>query len=210
MNPSASQPTRPPAEPEAEARLLEQLRRGDEQAYERFVRANAGRMLATARRVVRNEEDAHDVVQEAFLAAFRALPDFAGQARLSTWLHRITVNAALMKLRSQRRRPELLLEDLSPEHGETPHVAPEQEPPFPAPDESLRRRDRHRTVRAGLARLPADYRTAIELRDLEERDTEETARLLGTTPGAVKTRLHRARQALRTLLEPELQADPVG
>lgn len=174
------------------------------------MRANAGRMLATARRLVRDEEDARDVVQEAFLAAFRALPEFAGQSRLSTWLHRITVNAALMKLRSQRRRPELRLEDLAPAFDETPRSALEQEPAFPAPDASVRGRQRQRAVRAGLARLPADYRTAIELRDLEERDTEETARLLGATPGAVKTRLHRARQALRALLPPELQADPVG
>lgn len=207
MTPSGPQSTRSPAE--AEVLLLEQLRRGEEQAYEMLVRANAGRMLATARRLLRDEEDARDAVQEAFLAAFRALPGFAGQSRLSTWLHRITVNAALMKLRSQRRRPELRLEDLAPEPDETPRIALEQEPVFAAPDASVRVRERQLAVRAGLARLPADYRTAIELRDLEERDTEETARLLGTTPGAVKTRLHRARQALRALLPPEL-ADAVG
>lgn len=208
MSASETKPTRPAAEREAESALLEQLRRGDEQAYERFVRAHAGRMLATARRIVRDEDDAQDVVQEAFLAAWRALASFHGEARVSTWLHRITVNAALMKLRSRRRRPELLLDDLVSAPDETPHGVIEQEPAFPAPDAGVLGRERRRSLRSALARLPDDFRTAIELRDLEERDTEETARLLGTTPGAVKTRLHRARQALCALLEPQLRADP--
>jgi RNA polymerase sigma-70 factor, ECF subfamily len=203
MSSPATRPTSPSSPSAEETLLLERLRRGEEPAFEILVRTNGGRMLATARRMMRNEEDARDVVQEAFLAAFRALPAFAGQSRLSTWLHRITVNAGLMKLRSQRRRPELGLEDLAPAGVET-------EPPFPAPDARLRQRELQRSLRGGLDRLPEDYRTAIELRDLEERDTEETSRLLGTTPGAVKTRLHRARQALRTLLEPELRAEALG
>ncbi|HSJ98833.1 MAG TPA: sigma-70 family RNA polymerase sigma factor [Myxococcota bacterium] len=204
----SSSPTRPI--PDTEPLLLERLRQNDADAFETLVRANAGRMLATARRLMRNEEDARDVVQEAFLAAFRALPDFAGQARVSTWLHRITVNAALMKLRSQRRRPELLLDELAPGAEDELRAGVEKESVFPAPDEGIRHRELHRSVRAGLDRLPESYRTALVLRDVEQRDTEETARLLGTTPGAVKTRLHRARQALRALLEPELRAGALG
>lgn len=73
-----------------------------------------GRLLAVARRFLANEEDAHDVLQEAFFSAFRALPNFAGQSRLTTWLHRIVVNAALMKLRSRQRRPECSIDDLLP------------------------------------------------------------------------------------------------
>lgn len=206
-----SSPTRrptPPLPPE-ELELLGRLRCGDDDAFEALVRAHTGRMLATARRLVRNEEDARDVVQEAFAAAWKALPAFAGQSRLGTWLHRITVNAALMKLRSQRRRPELFLEELAPGLDDEPRTATAHEPAFAPPDAGVRHRELARVLHDALARLPEDYRTAIELRDLEERDTEETARLLGTTPGAVKTRLHRARQALRALLEPEL-AEALG
>lgn len=208
MSSPASAPTRPADD--GEALLLERLRRNDADAFETLVRGNGGRMLAIARRLMRNEEDARDVVQDAFLAAFRALPDFAGQSRLSTWLHRITVNAALMKLRSQRRRPELLFEDLSaPRDDERPELF-DADPAFAAPDAGIPRRDLQRTVSAGLDRLPEAQRRTLVLRDIEQRDTEETARLLGTTPGAVKTRLHRARQALRALLEPELRASALG
>jgi RNA polymerase sigma-70 factor (ECF subfamily) len=208
MSSPASAPTRPADD--GEALLLERLRRNDADAFETLVRGNGGRMLAIARRLMRNEEDARDVVQDAFLAAFRALPDFAGQSRLSTWLHRITVNAALMKLRSQRRRPELVFEDPSAPHDDERPGLFDADPAFAAPDAALPRRDLQRTVSAGLDRLPEAHRRTLVLRDIEERDTEETARLLGTTPGAVKTRLHRARQALRALLEPELHAGALG
>lgn len=208
MNPIASQPpTMPsPSDPDRdpERLLLARLRRGDQQAYAVLVRENGGRMLATARRLLRSDEDARDAVQEAFLAAFRALPGFEGQSRLSTWLHRITVNAALMRLRSRRRRPEGLIADLLPRFDEDGHRVLEAGDPTPWPDDALERRDLRAAVRRGLDQLPAAYRTVLVLRDVEQLDTEETARLLDTTAGAVKTRLHRARQALRTLLEREL------
>ena len=97
-----------------EAELRERLHRGDAQAFELLVRRHAGRMLAIARRLVGSEDDARDLVQEAFLAAFRAIDTFAGAARLSTWLHRIVVDAALMRLRSRRRRHEESIDDLLP------------------------------------------------------------------------------------------------
>ena len=86
-----------------EASLIARLRSGDEEAFELMVRTFGGRLLAVARRFVRNEEDARDVVQSAYLSAFRALETFEGACQLSTWLHRIVVNTALMRLRSQRR-----------------------------------------------------------------------------------------------------------
>src|SRR5262245_65193359 len=108
----------PIAEDEAEAALVAGLRAGVAAAYEEMVRSHLPRMLATARRVLGNEEDARDAVQDAFLSAFRALNSFEGQSRLSTWLHRIAVNAALMKLRSKRRRPERPITDLLPRFTE--------------------------------------------------------------------------------------------
>ena len=103
-----------PVQPTDEASLVAALRAGDERAFETVVRTYGGRLLSVARRFMRNDEDAQDVVQSAYLSAFRALETFEGTAQLSTWLHRIVVNTALMKLRARRRRPEESIEDLLP------------------------------------------------------------------------------------------------
>src|SRR6185436_3101732 len=89
-----------------DAALLAALRTGEEWAFETLIRTFGGRLLAVARRFTRNEEDARDVVQSAYLSAFRGLSEFKGDAQLSTWLHRIVVNTSLMKLRTRRRKPE--------------------------------------------------------------------------------------------------------
>jgi RNA polymerase sigma-70 factor (ECF subfamily) len=191
-----------------EAQLLTGLRAGDPQAYERLVRAYSGRLLAVARRFLANEEDARDALQEAFLSAFRAIGAFQEDARISTWLHRIVVNAALMKLRARRRKPEELIDDLLPTFQEDGH----RENPGPAWKETsetmLQRQETRALVRGCIDRLPESYRVVLLLRDIEELDTEETARLLDISPNAVKIRLHRARQALRTLLDPHFREDP--
>lgn len=189
----------------SEAALVARLRAGDEAAFEELVRRQGGRMLAVTQRLLGNTEDARDAVQDAFLAAFRGLQRFEGQARLSTWLHRIAVNAALMKLRSKRRRPEAPIDDLLPRFDTDGHRIDDTAPDRLA-DEEIDRAERGAAVRRALDRLPEPYRTVLVLRDIEELDTEETAAALGTSPGAVKTRLHRARQALRTLVLRELAA----
>jgi RNA polymerase sigma-70 factor (ECF subfamily) len=188
-----------------EAALLERLRAGDEQAFERLVREHSPRMLAVARRMLRSEHDALDAVQDAFLSAWKALDGFEGGARLGTWLHRIVVNAALMKLRTARRRKdEVSVEDLLPRFGEDGHVL---DPPSGwkvtaeaiAQDKELRV-----VVREAIDRLPDNYRGVLLARDIEGLDTKEAAEALGLSPNVVKTRLHRARQALRTLLNGHL------
>jgi len=184
---------------DGEAALLTRLRAGEQAAYEELTRRHGGRMLAVARRLLRHEEEAEDAVQEAFLAAWRALPRFEGQSRLGTWLHRIVVNAALMRLRARRRRPEAAIEDLLPHFDETGHRI-EDAPPLPAADTELARAQLRAAVRRCIDRLPESHRTVILLRDVEELDTREVATLLGISEAAAKVRLHRARQALRTLL----------
>jgi len=184
--------------------LVEQLRWGDDQAFASLVRQYAGRMLATARRLLRDEAEAEDAVQEAFLAAARAISGFAGGSKVSTWLHRIVINTALMKLRSRKRRAEDSIEDLLPSFDAGGHrigAAAAWETPS---DVLLERRETRAMVRGCIDRLPERYRTVLLLRDIEELDTQESADLLGTTANTVKIRLHRARQALRTLLEREL------
>lgn len=185
--------------------LLERLRSGNEDAFEELVRGNGARMLAVAQRMLRNEESAREVVQEAFTLAFRSLPDFEGRARLSSWLHRIVVNVALMRLRTERRHPEASIEDLLPRFHADGHRAPSDADSIDVTvGEALDSRSRAQLVRRCIASLPDSYRLVLVLRDIEERDTEETANLLGIGAGAVKVRLHRARQALKTLLQREL------
>jgi RNA polymerase sigma-70 factor (ECF subfamily) len=183
-----------------EASLVARLRAGDEEAFEDLVRTYGSRLLSVARRFVRNDEDAQDIVQSAYLSAFRALEQFEGNCQLSTWLHRIVVNTALMKLRSRKRKPEESIEDLLPTFQEDGHHV-EQFSDWSAPaDVLLERRQTRVTVRACIERLPDNYRGVLLLRDIEERSTQEVAEALAMTPTAVKVRLHRARQALSTLL----------
>jgi RNA polymerase sigma-70 factor (ECF subfamily) len=171
----------------AEAALLARLRVGDEGAYEELFRTHSGALMAVARRYLGDTDDAADAVQTAFVSAFRSLPRFAGTARLGTWLHRIAVNACLTKLRGRRRSRLVPLDDVFPAAA-TPE------------GDGLSRAETAAHVRAGVDQLPAAYRAVIRLRDLEGLGTVETARRLGTSEGVVKTRLHRARRALRTLL----------
>ena len=98
--------------------LVERLKAHDEEAFETMVRQYGGRMLATARRLLGNEHDANDAVQQAFISVFKSIAGFNGEARLSTWLHRIVVNAALAQMRYRRRRPELPIDDLLPRFDE--------------------------------------------------------------------------------------------
>jgi len=187
-------------------RLLAGLKAGDEQAFETLVRLYGGRMLAVARRFVKSDEDARDVVQSAYLNAFRSLGQFEGQCLIGTWLHRIVVNTALMRLRSRRRKPETSIDDLLPSFIEDGHHV-EQFSDWCAPADELLEREQHRAlVRACIDRLPDNYREVLILRDIEELSTEESARALSMTPTAVKVRLHRARQALSTLLRREFAA----
>lgn len=187
-----------------EAALVSRLRAGDDQAFAEFVRTHVGRLLATARRFFKSEDDARDAVQEAFLKVHTAIDRFEGGSRLSTWVHRIVVNACLMKLRSRRRHPEEPIDALLPSFLDEGHAA---EPVLPWEDDvvaRMERRELRSLVRAAIDRLPETYRTVLLLRDIEELDTSETAVLLAVTENAVKIRLHRARQALRTLLDPHL------
>jgi RNA polymerase sigma-70 factor (ECF subfamily) len=183
-----------------EETLLAGLRAGDEGAYELMVRAFGGRLLAVAQRILRNEDDAQDAVQSAYLSAFRSLHTFQGGCRLSTWLHRIVVNAALMKIRSRRRRPEASIEELLPAFLEDGHhVETYSQSDLPA-DAVLMREETRAMVRACIAHLPDRYRAILVLRDIEDVSNSEVAAMLGITPNAAKIRLHRARQALLTLL----------
>src|SRR6186713_1240593 len=112
-----------PANPESDAALVAKLQRGDDSAFEAIVRAHGGRLLAVARRFLGNDADAQDAVQDAFIRAFKSIHTFEARAQLHTWLHRILVNTALMKLRERRRRPTESIEDLLPNYSTDGHQA---------------------------------------------------------------------------------------
>jgi len=166
------------------------------------VRRHSGRMLATARRLLRSDDDAADALQEAFISAFRSIDRFAGNSRLATWLHRIVVNACLMKLRSRSRQPEVSIESLLPTFSSWGHHDHSVRNWRKLPIEEMLTDETRALVRRCIDMLPEDFRTILVLRDIEELSTEEAAAVVDITPGAAKVRLHRARQALRTLLEP--------
>jgi RNA polymerase sigma-70 factor (ECF subfamily) len=188
-----------------EAALVAALKAGDEDAFDTAVRRYGPHLLAVARRFMGHEQDAQDVVQDAFLSAFKAIDKFQGDSKLSTWLHRIAVNAALMKLRSRKRNQERPIDDLLPKFNDDGHMADAAARWAVTHDTAVDSREMRELVRHAIDQLPEGHRTILLLRDIEGHNTEETAELLDITPGAVKTRLHRARQALRTLLDPHMR-----
>jgi len=190
---------------DSDAALLAGLRAGSDDAFEQLVRLHGGRMLAVARRMLRVEQDAQDAVQDALLSVSRSIGSFEGGSRLTTWLHRIVVNASLMKLRSRRRKDELLIDDLLPRFMEDGHALEPAVPWSESAEALVQRSETARLVRDCIDKLPETYRVVLMLRDIEELDTGEAAVALGITPNAVKIRLHRARQALRTLLDPHFR-----
>lgn len=164
------------------------------------MRIHSGRMLSVCRRILRNDEEAKDAVQEAFVSAFRGLKNFEGTSQLGTWLHRIAVNASLMRLRSRKRRPEESIDDFQPTFKDDGHARIEPRDWSPSADQLVQSRETRDFVRGCIDQLPDSYRVVLLLRDIEEHDTAETAEILGVTDGVVKVRLHRARHALRRLL----------
>jgi RNA polymerase sigma-70 factor (ECF subfamily) len=194
-----------------EAELRARLRRGDVHAFDELVRENSPRLIALARRILRDEELARDVVQEAFFSAHRAIGRFNGDSRLSSWLHRITVNAALASIRRRKRRPETFL---SEEFGDREEdELPSGRSPWPldegdeSAEELVARGQERQLVRSCLRRVKESHRRVLTLRYLEELDTAETARILGIAPNTVKTRLLRARTAMRGMVERTIATD---
>jgi RNA polymerase sigma-70 factor (ECF subfamily) len=197
----SSSPGRPSARSvAAEAELVAGLKSGSEAAYEELVRTYGPALFAVARRYLPVEQDAQDALQEAFVNVSRSIRGFAGESRLSTWLHRVVVNCALMRLRSRRRHPEVPIQDVLLE--DVAHAG--QASWEWTASEILGQRELRQKVRDAVAALPESSRTAIVLRDVEGLELAEVARLLGIAVSTVKVRLHQARRTLRALLEPQL------
>lgn len=185
--------------------LIEGLKRGDEAAAIQLVTTHIGWMRGLAMRLLKDPVLAEDTVQDAFIKALRNIDKFEERAALKTWLHRITVNEGLMRLRKAKRLAEEPIDDLMPVYDRTDHRVEEPWAKLPDPDEMCERKDTGALVRSKISELPDGYRIVLQLRDIEELSTREVAELLDLTESAVKVRLHRARAALKTLLEPFLR-----
>src|SRR5712692_1058907 len=186
-----------------EPQLVARLRAGEESAFEQLVRSTSGRLLAAARRLLRNEEDACDAVQNAFVRAFQSLSRFRQESSISTWLHRIVINEALMRLRSRAKSDEPSIDDLLPAFKEDGHQTRDTVDWSETADKALERAETAELVRRKIDELPEIYRTVLLMHDIEEMSHAEIAESLGVSINVSKVRLHRARQALRTLLERE-------
>ncbi len=187
--------------------LVAALKAEDKRAGENLVRTHAPWMLSVARRILADSALAEDCVQEAFINVFRKIGDFEERSSLKTWLYRIVVNQALMKLRSRRNRNEAPIDDLLPAFDEN---ACRIEGPWQylaTPEEIFEREDRRALIHSKINELPESYRVILQLRDIEELTTREVAEGLGLSEANVKVRLHRARAALKRLLEPVLKGE---
>lgn len=183
------------------------LRAGDDHAVEVLVKTHASWMTAVAWRITRDQALAEDCVQEAFLNALNKISDFEGRSSLKTWLHRIVVNQALIKLRRRARANEVQIDQWLPEFDSHACRIEQHWPQIPTPEELLERQDNRAFILAQIDQLPESYRIVLQLRDIEELSTSEVAELTGLSESNVKVRLHRARSALKTLIEPLLRGD---
>jgi RNA polymerase sigma-70 factor (ECF subfamily) len=185
-----------------ESVLVAGLQAGDGLAFETIVKTYSSRLVATAARMLGSESDAQDVVQETMVAAWKNAGQFEARSSLYTWLHRITVNGCLARLRSMRSKTEVSISS----NAQPVSVAFEGLPTAwsePGPDLHARLAMR-RALQKALAQIPEEFRTVLLLRDVEELSSREVAERLGIPDATVRQRLHRARTAMAELLRPEL------
>jgi RNA polymerase sigma-70 factor (ECF subfamily) len=189
----------------SEAVLLKRAIGEDVSAFEELVRRTEDALYRLAMRYVRDESDAQEILQNAYLSAWRSLPTFEGRAKFGCWMHRITVNASLMLLRSRNRHHEIAIDDVEPmalndairQAAKKPRVCDK----WPQrPDEEYQSTELRRHIESAVNALPESLRETFLLRDVKEMSTEDTAGELGASTTAIKARLHRARRVLRESL----------
>ncbi len=177
--------------------LVSRAKSGDTDAFVELSRRHANRVFQATYRVTRNRQDAEDALQDAFLNAFIHMKNFEGRSSFSTWLTRIAINSALMILRKKRVCCEIPIDGDSLVGG---FAAWEPRSPMDNPESYYVRAEKHRLLRKAIQQLPPVYREVIQLRQAKERSLREIAQSLGITVSAVKSRMSRAKSALRTYM----------
>jgi len=186
---------------EVERRLVERLKRRDEAAFNVFMRTYKDRVFSLVLRMLNHRAEAEDLTQEIFITVFRTIDSFRGDARLGTWLYRVAINHCKNRVKSLDRRAR----KKSTEIDDAPEVEVSRGGPVTArvdrPDEATEGVELQDKIHAALAALDDDHRELIILRDVEGLAYEEIVQITGLPDGTVKSRLHRARAALRDALE---------
>lgn len=186
--------------PASDGDLLTQLAQGDQAAFEALMRRHNQRLFRVARAILRDDSEAEDALQDAYLDAYRHAASFRGEAQVSTWLSRIVVNRALMRVRSRKADPVLVpfaADAIDDAHDrEAPMIDP-AEPPY----EHLLRAEIRRALERRIDELPVTFRAVFVMRDVEDMTSQEVADILSLPVATVRTRLFRARALLRAALE---------
>lgn len=196
--------------PDGEARLewalIQRALAGEQKAYELLVVKYQKRIERLVARTVRDADAVPDIVQDTFINAYRALHQFRGDARFSTWLHRIAVNTAYKALQAKKRDPFIAFSDLALEDDEAQETFLPQAEPIndETPEAVVAARQLAQAVSAAMQALPPESRQALELREMEGLSYEDIARLMGTPVGTVRSRIFRAREAVAAQIAPLL------
>lgn len=183
----------------SDLQLIERFGQGCQASFEELVGRYETKAYNLALRLTRNPEDAEEVLQDVFVTVYRKVSGFEGKAKFSSWLYRITVNAAFMKLRKRKQNKSISLTEMLPQ---IQNKAIEQDIAFGARADSRAVHGEIRdALRAAIDRLPEEYRAVFMLRDVDGLSNQEVGKLLKLTTPAVKSRLHRARMMLRKKLK---------
>ena len=187
-----------PAADAPDAELARRVASGDTAAFEALMRRHNRTLFRTARAILRDDAEAEDALQEAYLQAYQAIGTFRGEAKLTTWFARIVANESLMRLRKQARRADIVPLQPAAVLDGIDQIADTDM--GKSPERSAERLQMRRLLEANIDALPDDYRTVFVLRAVEELSVEETAAVLGIPPATVRSRLFRARGLLREAL----------
>jgi RNA polymerase sigma-70 factor (ECF subfamily) len=190
---------------EATSAAIARILSGEAQLFHELIRPVERAVYVMLYTLLRNETDAEDVAQETFIKIYRNLRSFRGESKFSTWALSIARNEGLAWLRKKASRPEEPLEPVLEDSGGdfTPALLTDWRE---VPPEALERKQLQECLCRAILQLPPIYREVVQLRDIDELDVQETANILGITPGSVKVRLHRARTMLQKELVPQLKA----
>jgi len=193
------------SEREIDAELVARVQRGDKKAFDLLVMKYQRKIMRLLSRMIRDPSEIEDVAQEAFIKAYRALPQFRGESAFYTWLYRIAINTARNWLASSGRRPSAPTA-LENEDGETFNEA-DNLSDISTPESMVASREIAETVNAAIEALPEELRTAIVLREIEGMSYEDIAQSMGCPIGTVRSRIFRAREAVAARLRPMLGND---
>ncbi len=193
-----------------DVQLVARLKQRDKSALEELVHVHGAKMYGVALQFMRNESDAHEVMQDALVSIWNKIGSFEGKSAFTSWIYRVTANAGLMALRKKKRREnDISLDAVGADDDDAPLPALQLSDKRPLPDKVVMTGELGEQVRTAISQLPEPYRVAVLLRDVEELPMAEVMRETGLSEPALKSRLHRARLALREALLPYLKGQDI-